>query len=76
MDTDLGHVQVHDADLVSFLDDLPRVLSRAVVLGRFGDDLLACKLGTQRAPLIIGFNSDPQIYTPHILHDFHNVQLT
>ena len=58
MDTDLGHVQVHDANLVSLLDDLPRVLSRAVVLGRFGDDLFAGKLRRQvEVPNIIGFNS-------------------
>ena len=41
----LWHVQVHDADLVRLLDDLPRVLSGAVVLGRLRDDLLAGKLG-------------------------------
>ena len=42
--THLGHVQVHDADLVRLLDDLPRVLPRAVVLGRFRHDLFARKL--------------------------------
>ena len=51
MDTDLRHVQVHDANLVSFLDDLPRVLSCAVVLCRFRDDLIACKLGRQVSDL-------------------------
>ena len=40
----LGHMQVHDADLVCLLDDLPRVLSGAVVLRRLRDDLLAGKL--------------------------------
>ena len=37
-------MQVHDANLVGFLNDLPRVLHRAVVLGRFRDDLFLREL--------------------------------